>query len=68
MLLTAYIACMLMTIVSITYADHIDSQSNRRWCGVMTTLDDAYTEVPPQQPAGIHLAQEIKTLRHEFDC
>ncbi|MEV5629194.1 hypothetical protein [Micromonospora tulbaghiae] len=49
-------------------AEQIDRESNRRWCGVVTTLDDAYQQTPPQTPAGKKIAVDIAKLRIEFGC
>ncbi|MEU8334789.1 hypothetical protein [Micromonospora tulbaghiae] len=49
-------------------AEQIDRESNRRWCGVVTTLDDAYRQTPPQTPAGKKIAKDIAELRIEFGC
>jgi hypothetical protein len=52
----------------ILYATHIDSESNRRWCGVVSTLDNAYSQYVPTTPLGQELAREIKQLRNDFGC
>lgn len=49
-------------------AEQIDRESNRRWCGVVVTLDDAYRQTPPQTPAGRKIAVDIAELRIEFGC
>jgi hypothetical protein len=54
--------------VVILYANYIDSESNRRWCGVVTTLDDAYSQNRPTTPIGLALARELNELRHDFEC
>jgi hypothetical protein len=52
----------------ILYANYIDSESNRRWCGVVTTLDDAYSQNRPTTPIGQELARELRNLRVDFGC
>ncbi|WP_344144294.1 hypothetical protein, partial [Polymorphospora rubra] len=33
-------------------AEQAREESDRRWCGVVVALDQAYQESPPQTPAG----------------
>jgi hypothetical protein len=37
--------------------------SEARFCELVSTLDDAYSETPPQTPAGKNLAAGIASLR-----
>lgn len=64
----ACISSLTMGAVAIQYADHVDRKSNQQWCQVVVTLDDAYTQNPPQTTAGQRLAREMKRMRHDFDC
>jgi hypothetical protein len=64
----ACVSSIAMGVIAIQYADHVDKKSNRQWCQVVITLDDAYTANPPQTPAGQALASEMKRMRHDFDC
>lgn len=43
-------------------------ESERRWCGLVTSLDDAYRSSPPQTPVGQRMAMELATLRMQFGC
>lgn len=52
----------------ILYAKHIDSESNRHWCGIVSTVDDAYSQTTPTTAIGQYLAREFKQLRADFDC
>ena len=64
---------------SVLYANHaaeqaversnaIDRESNRRWCTLLATLDDAYKASPPATEAGKTMAAEVTRLRTEFGC
>ncbi|MEO3922721.1 hypothetical protein ABGB07_02380 [Micromonosporaceae bacterium B7E4] len=53
---------------SILYANHVAADSERKWCNVVTTMDDAYRAAPPVSPIGQKLARDIGTLRSEFHC
>lgn len=52
----------------ILYAKHVDSESNQRWCGVVSTLDDAYSQTKPTTLLGQNLARELRELRTDFGC
>lgn len=68
----ALVACLLVaagsSAISIIYANAAARQSEQRWCGIVTTLDDAYRATPPQTPAGQKIAAEFAQLRHDFRC
>jgi hypothetical protein len=43
-------------------------ESERRWCGLVVSLDDSYRVAPPQTPVGRRMAAELATLRAQFGC
>lgn len=49
-------------------AEQIDRESNRRWCTLLVTMDEAYRASPPATPAGKTMAAEVTRLRAEFGC
>ena len=49
-------------------AEQIDRESNRRWCALLETMDDAYQDSPPVTETGRTLAYQISRLRTEFGC
>ncbi len=64
---------------SVLYANHAadqavqrsvetDRESNRRWCTLLVTMDEAYRESPPSTEAGKTMAAEVTRLRAEFGC
>lgn len=67
-LVVVFISALVMTVVSVQYANYVDRESNTRWCGLMTTLDNAYTAQPPTTETGKTVAAEIHKLRNEFAC
>jgi hypothetical protein len=38
-------------------------EADRRWCVMLTNLDDAYAQSPPKTETGINVAQQIHYLR-----
>lgn len=77
--LTAALSSIAMGIVAIEYANYVNArsqeaaalaldESQRKWCEIVRTLDDAYKATPPQTPAGKHLAEEFARLRIDFHC
>jgi hypothetical protein len=67
-LVAVIVSILGVAAVVIIYANYIDSQSNRRWCGVVTTLDDAYSQHTPTTAIGQDLAHELRQLRNDFGC
>jgi len=49
-------------------AEQIDRESNRRWCALLSTYDEAYREAPPVTKTGKTLATEVARLRTQFGC
>jgi hypothetical protein len=52
----------------IWYTHHVQRDAERKWCGIVATLDDAYRASPPQTTAGRRLAEEMAELRRQFHC
>jgi hypothetical protein len=59
---------LVVVLVAIGYANHVGNEANRQWCGIVTTLDDVYTQQPPTMPTGIKIAAEMRRLRADFHC
>lgn len=43
-------------------------QSEKAWCEIISTLDDAYRVTPPTTPVGIRLAAAMHDLRSRYHC
>lgn len=45
-------------------------ENDQKWCGVVTTLDNAYNQQPtrPTTQIGLELARQIHELRVQFSC
>lgn len=54
--------------VALVVAVRVNAESDRKWCSVVTTLDDAWTQTPPTTPAGQNLARDFHELRQRLDC
>lgn len=67
-LIVALIFAILAAASAMAYATKVAQDSERQWCGIVVTLDDAYREATPQTPTGRRLAKDIAELRAEFDC
>lgn len=67
-LVVVLVAAIVSSVASMAYANAAARQSEQRWCGVVSTLDDAYRETPPQTPAGQKIATNIRRLRADFGC
>lgn len=64
----AFIACVSIAFGSVAYANHVQRDSDRKWCKLVGTLDDAYREQPPTTPTGKNVADSVAQLRHDLGC
>ncbi|MER7894347.1 hypothetical protein ABTX15_31540 [Micromonospora sp. NPDC094482] len=67
-LVASFVFAALAAASSMIYANAVARESEHRWCGIVTTLDDTYQDTPPQSPTGKQIADELDKLRIEFDC
>jgi hypothetical protein len=69
-------ASVLMVIVSfglalgltIAYVARVHRDDDRRWCALLSNLDDAYRQNPPTSPTGRQIAADMHNLRVGFGC
>lgn len=64
-----------ISFVSIQYANHVDRkreqserEADRRWCDMLSTLDDIYRANPPATETGRKVARNTANLRRDFGC
>lgn len=67
-LILTYVTAFIFAVGSVQYAQHVDSQSNHRWCELLSVLDSAYSQQPPRSQTGRLVAEKIHMLYVEFDC
>lgn len=68
LLVMSFLAAFLAAAGSMLYSNRVARDSERKWCGVVATLDEAYKVTPPRTPAGQKIAQDIRQLRADFGC
>lgn len=66
--LVSVLACVVVALTSLWYADHTQRVQQRQWCELMVSLDDAYRATPPATAVGRNVASEIHRLREAFGC
>lgn len=64
----AFIACAAIAAASVFYAAHVQRESDRKWCSLVITMDDAYRQTPPTTAPGKNLAASIAELRRKLGC
>jgi hypothetical protein len=68
------IVCTAATVIAgVIYVNTVASDSERKWCGIVVTLDDSYSlprapGASPPSTVGQRIMDEMKRLRREFDC
>jgi hypothetical protein len=74
-LVTIVLSMMALAAAGVLYTGHVDGQrevaereSDRRWCELLNTLDQAYSTVPPSTELGRRVADAIRKLRTDLDC
>jgi hypothetical protein len=67
-LVAVYVSMVVLTMASLLYAQHVAESSARKWCSLVSTLDDAYRGQPPTTPTGERVASDIHQLRRDLRC
>lgn len=73
-IMVSFIACVVIALAGVAYTNHVQDQadrrdrvarieSDRRWCNLLSNLDDAYGQAPPVTQTGRNVAGEIHRLR-----
>lgn len=75
LLATIVISILVLSVCGVGYTTYVDGkrakaerQADRNWCTLLTTLDEAYSAVPPSTELGRRVAKAIKDLRNELRC
>lgn len=59
---------LLIVVSGLLYTNWRHEQADRRWCELMTILDEQYESSPPATEVGRRFAAAMHTLRGELDC
>lgn len=62
------LALLAVGVISIEVERRDSAASARKFCKVVSTMDDAYRETPPKTVAGQNMADSIAELRRELGC
>lgn len=65
-LLMILVAAVLAAGACVLYTQHVQQESNRKWCALLTSLDQP--EVPPTTERGRQVQQQIHDLRLGLGC
>ena len=61
------LAAVLVAAACVMYTNREQQQADRRWCELLTTLDNP-TAPPPETPRGAEIQQEVRQLRADLGC
>jgi hypothetical protein len=67
-LLAVMLSSALTGAVAIVWGRVDRAESDRRLCGVVVTLDDAWSQTTPTTATGRRVAEAIRKLREDLDC
>lgn len=66
MIVASVVALLSVVIANATYTRHLQQQADRRWCSLLTTLDNP--SIPTTTDRGRIVQQQIHTLRVQLEC
>lgn len=67
-MITALISAVAVSVGGVVYTGISTVNNNRQWCELLTTLDEAYSSIPPQSELGQKVARSIHKLKTNFGC
>lgn len=66
--LMVVLSTLAVSIAGVVYTNSTVRNSERKWCSIITSIDDRNTQQPPNTPAGQQFAQDIHKLRTDYHC
>lgn len=67
-LIAVVVSTIVLSAAGVLYTGHVQRESNRQWCELLTVLDDAYSARRPTTPLGQQVATTVHELRVDFGC
>jgi hypothetical protein len=64
----SFVCMVILTGLSLEWANYVDYRSNHRWCGIIGLFNEAYKETPPRPGLGQKIADGMLELHREFKC
>jgi hypothetical protein len=65
----AMLASSLATgLVALLVAIHVNAESDRKWCSIVSTMVSSYDQSPPSTAAGVQLAGDLRDLQRRLAC
>jgi Na+-transporting NADH:ubiquinone oxidoreductase subunit NqrC len=64
----SYISSILLVASSIIYMNHVDTESNRKWCSLILFIDHVNKTTPPSTEISKQYAAYVHQLVNDFDC
>lgn len=53
---------------SVMISVHVNTESDRKWCSIVETLNTSYRQQPPTTPSGRNVAANIAELHRSLNC
>jgi hypothetical protein len=67
-LVALLVSMFVLAVAGVVYTRHVQHESERKWCSLISTLDAAYQSQPPQTQLGRNLAADMARLRRQLRC
>lgn len=67
-LVMVVVCCVATGIGAAVYSVNTAREGDRKWCSLVSTLDNAYKATPPVTATGKLMAGQIHQLLQDFDC
>lgn len=66
------VVALVLLVFTLWYTGKAARDSEQKWCGIVTTMDDAYAsrpkDAPPLTGVGQRIADQMHQLRNDFNC
>lgn len=67
-IVVAFFACLAVALASVAYSSYVQRESERKFCDLVITQDDAWSETTPTTATGKRVAAAIAKLRRDLGC
>jgi len=67
-LLVVYLSIFAMVLINISYSTYAVRENGRKFCSIITTVNDAYSKDDPKTEIGVQLKKDYIQLERDLNC